>query len=59
MYSLIELSLLCEQRVKQIYKDVQEEPPVYFYIESGADVIGVNCEGSTWPLENSEPVHQV
>ena len=51
--------ILCEQRVKQIYEDVEEEPPVYFYMEYGADAIGVNCEGSTWPLENSEPAHQV
>ena len=56
---LIELSLLCEQGVKQFYKNVEEEPPVYFYIDYEADVIGVNCERSTWPLENSEPAHQV
>ena len=56
---MIELSLLCEQRVKQIYKDIEEEPPVYFYMESGADAISVDCEGSTWPLQNYEPVHQV
>ena len=56
---LTELSLLCEQRVKQIHDDMENEPPVYFYMEYVADVIGVNCEGSTWPLENSEPVHQV
>ena len=56
---LIELSLLCEQRVKEFYKDVEEEPPVYFYMEYGTDAIGVNCERSTWPLENSELAHQV
>ena len=51
--------VLCEQRVKQFYKDVQEEPPVYFYIEYGAETIGINCEGNTWPLEYSELALQV
>ena len=51
--------VLCEQRVKQLYKDVEEEPPVYFYMEYGADVIGVNSEGSTWPLEYSKLALQV
>ena len=53
------ICVLCEQRVKQIYEDVEKEPPVYFYMEYEADVIAVNCERSTWPLENFEPVHQV
>ena len=56
---LTELSLLCKQRVKKIYEDLEEEPPVYFYMRYEADAIGVNCEGSTWPLENSELIHQV
>ena len=55
-YSII-VCVLCEQRVKQIYENLEEELPVYFYVESGADAIGVNCEESTWPLENSG--HQV
>ena len=55
--TLTELSLLCEQRVKQIYENMEEETPYYFYMESGADVISVDYERSTWPMENSEPVH--